>query len=163
MHVAAWRSAYAGILPEAVLTQMSEHRQASYYLADIRAGRGVYVAEAEGGPVVGFSTVGRSRTQGIADGEVETLYILDDWREQGLGRRLLQASAAHLAGGGCRSLFLWVLTDNPSRWFYQRLGGRAGMAGRTWVGGQEVAQTAYVWDPIGLLLTEQPRSAPPPR
>ena len=60
----------------------------------------------------------------LAEGEVETLYVLDDWRERGVGRRLMRAAAAHLVDIGCQSAFLWVLRDNPSRWFYQRLGGR---------------------------------------
>ena len=62
-------------------------------------------------------------------GEVETLYLLDDYRDRGVGRRLMRAMAAHLAAVGCRSVVLWVLRDNPTRWFYQRLGGRAGGAG----------------------------------
>ena len=62
-----------------------------------------------------------SRRQTLAEGEVETLYVLDDWRERGVGRRLMRAAAGHLVDIGCRSAFLWVLRDNPSRWFYQRL------------------------------------------
>ena len=154
VHVSAWRSAYAGILPDRVLTRLSQEPQAVQYDADIRAGRGVYVAVAESGAVVGFATAGRARAQGIAEGEVETLYVLDDWREQGAGRRLLQAGASHLAVSGCRSLFLWVLTENPSRWFYERMGGRAGMAGHTTVGGVLVPQTAYVWADIERLLVQ---------
>ena len=61
----------------------------------------------------------------LAESEIETLYVLDDWRDRGLGRRLMRAAAAHLAGLGCESTFLWVLRDNPSRWFYERLGGRS--------------------------------------
>ncbi len=151
VHVAAWRSAYAGILPETYLARLSMPRQAGQYDADIRAGRGVYVAVTDG-RVVGFVTVGRARVRGIADGEVETLYVLDDWRDHGLGRRLMEAGAAHLAAAGCQSLFLWVLRDNPSRWFYERLGGRASVQGTTQVGGATIAQVAYVWDRVTSLV-----------
>lgn len=154
VHVAAWRSAYAGLLPSAYLAGLSTLRHAARHHADIVAGRGVLVAEAEG-RVVGFCTVGRSRTKGLAEGEVETLYVQDDWREHGLGRALLQAGARLLAAKGCGSLFLWVLTDNPSRWFYERMGGRPVLGAQTQVAGQSVAQTAYVWDPIARL-TEGP-------
>ena len=54
---------------------------------------------------------------------------------------------------GCRSVFLWVLRDNPSRWFYQRLGGRPVLDAGTRVAGRDLVQTAYVWDPIESLLT----------
>ena len=150
VHVAAWRSAYAGILPDEYLAGMSAARQAAYYDADIRSGGGVFVATS--GAVVGFATAGRARRAGIAEGEVQTLYVLDDYREQGIGRALLQASAAHLKAQGCRDAFLWVLSGNGSRWFYQRMGGRPGMQAHTSVGGVRVPQTAYVWDPIEALL-----------
>lgn len=150
VHVGAWRSAYAGILPDGYLTQLSAPRQAAYYHAGMLCGRAAFVAEA-GGRVVGFATAGMRRA-GLADGEIETLYVLDDWREQGIGRQLMQGVARRLARAGCRTAFLWVLRDNPSRWFYQRLGGRRAADGETVVAGVAIPKTAYVWDPIELLL-----------
>lgn len=150
VHVAAWRSAYAGLLPAEYLARMSSVRHAAQAHAAISGGHGVLVAE-EGREVVGFCTVGRPRTPGLADGEVETLYVADDHREQGHGRALLQAGAAWLARQGCGSVFLWVLAGNPSRFFYERLGGKPVRYGTTQVARQRLDQTAYVWDPIVRL------------
>ena len=158
VHVAAWRSAYPGILPDHYLAGLSATRQAAYYDRSIGGGGVLVAARASSDAagqvprVVGFATVGRSRSPALAEGEIETLYVLDDWRERGLGRRLLGAAATRLAALGCGSAFLWVLRDNPSRWFYERLGGRAVMAADVGVAGVAVAQVAYAWDPIGLLL-----------
>jgi GNAT superfamily N-acetyltransferase len=161
VHVSAWRSAYAGILPEAYLAGLSMPRQAAHYQAAIQAGTGVHVATVSGldlGPagghprIVGFVTGGPAhRPHSFAEGEIETLYVLDDWRERGLGRRLMRASAAWLAASGCGSAFLWVLRDNPSRWFYERLGGKAVAQQTIRVAGRDVVQTAYVWAPIEKL------------
>lgn len=151
VHVAAWRSAYAGILPTAYLAKLSLVRHAAQFHAAIAAGPGVLVAELDH-RIVGFCTTGPARTRGVADAEVETLYVLDDHRDQGLGRSLLRAAASHLAQAGSRSLFLWVLDQNPNRWFYERLGGRAALRSTTRVAGTTLGQTAYVWDPIGLLI-----------
>ena len=173
VHVAAWRSAYPGILPDAYLARLSVPRQAVYYELAIRSGTGVFVASAAGAEVppgsgarvVGFTTAGRSRVGGeiagrrLAEGEIETLYVLDDFRERGVGRRLLRAAAGHLAEAGCRSAFLWVLRENPSRWFYARLGGQPAAEAVTQVGGQPVAQTAFVWDPIEKLLAASPQKS----
>lgn len=162
VHVAAWRSAYPGILPDDYLARLSMPRQAAYYAHAIAGAGLVYVATARDGDaarerVVGFATAGRGRwVDGLGrrpgEGEVETLYVLDDWRERGLGRALLRAAATGLAERGCRSVFLWVLRENPSRWFYERLGGRAVAVAPVRVGGRMLVQTAIAWDPIERLL-----------
>lgn len=172
VHVAAWRSAYPGILPDGFLARMSVPRQAAHYDGAIRSSVGVHVATASGldlgptgGPsrIIGFVTGGPAqevRWQApLGDGEIETLYVLDDWRERGLGRRLMRAAAAHLAGAGCASAFVWVLRSNPSRWFYERLGGRPAAESTIQVGGVPVVQVAYVWSPIEKLV--QATSAAP--
>ena len=54
---------------------------------------------------------------------------------------------------------VWVLRDNPSRWFYQRLGGRSVAEQTIQIAGQAVAQTAFVWDPIEQLLAASPQAS----
>ena len=179
VHVAAWRSAYPGILPDTYLANLSVSRQAADDDAAIRSATGVFVAAASGVDVpaapgartgsgsltriIGFGTAGRARPSGeiggrrLGEGEIETLYVLDDWREHGIGRRLMRASAAHLAESGCRSVFLWVLRDNPSRWFYQHLGGKPAAEAAIQFAGRQVIQTAFVWDPIERLLAASPQ------
>ena len=169
VHVAAWRSAYPGILPDDFLARLSVPRQAAHYDAAIRSvSTGVFVASASGSDVpqgsgsrvVGFVTAGRSRggefTRRLAEGEVETLYVLDDWRDRGVGRKLMRAAGAHLAEIGCKSCFLWVLRDNPSRWFYQRLGGKPVAESLIQFAGAKLPQIAFVWDPIEKLLAASP-------
>jgi len=162
VHVSAWRNAYAGILPNEYLSGLSMPRQAAQYDAAIRTDGGVYVAIAAAPGarpgVVGFATVGPPRSRGLAEGEIQTLYVLDDWRDHGIGRRLLAAGAGHLAAAGCRSAYLWVLRDNPNRWFYERLGGRQAAASTTRVAGVSIPQVAFVWDPIERLVAEADRS-----
>jgi ribosomal protein S18 acetylase RimI-like enzyme len=163
VHVAAWRSAYPGLLPDAYLSRLSAVRQARYYEAAIGAGASVIVAAPRdanatpGAPrLVGFTTAGPARKGGLGDGEIETLYVLDDWRDQGIGRGLMRAAAKDLAAHGCRSAYLWVLRDNPSRFFYQHLGGQQTAHGETCVAGVTLPQTAYCWDPIDRLLAASP-------
>ncbi len=166
IHAAVWRSSYAGILPDAYLSALSPARLAGFYqraILDRREGHAVFVAVAggadapdrglAGSTVIGFASGGRARRPGIAEGEVETLYLLEDWRERGAGRRLMRAMGAHLRAVGCRSAMLWVLRDNPTRWFYSHLGGREAAQETIRVGGMPVGQTAFVWDPIESLLS----------
>jgi ribosomal protein S18 acetylase RimI-like enzyme len=171
VHVAVWRTTYPAILPHDYLNRLSMTRHATYYAETIRAGgTAVYVAIASGSDVrpgvrpnvVGFATASRNRHRGpnrLADGEIETLYVLEDYRERGIGRALIRAAAGALAEAGCRSACVWVLRENPNRWFYNRLGGRPVAESVTRVGGQAVPQTAFLWDPIGLLLQASPQES----
>lgn len=158
VHVAAWRSAYPGILPDTYLASLSPTRLALQYRSAIASGSTVMVATARGQEprVVGFTTAGPPRTPGLGDAEIETLYVLDDWRDQGLGRRMMRAAATELVARGCGSVFVWVLRDNPSRWFYRHLGGRPAAEGSTRVAGVALQQVAYCWSPIESLLTAEP-------
>lgn len=172
VHVAAWRSAYAGLLPNAYLAGLSARRQAAGYVMAIQdedsqvfvaCASGMDVPKGSAPQVVGFVTAGPARWPYGGGGcpaqaEVATLYVLDDWRDRGVGRRLLRASAAALAQAGHRSVFLWVLRDNPSRWFYERLGGRYVAESNVTVAGQRLRQTAFVWDPIERLLEQTARA-----
>jgi hypothetical protein len=118
-----------------------------------------------GARIIGFGTAGRARPSSdiggrrLGEGEIETLYVLDDFRERGVGRRLMRVSAAYLAEAGCHSVFLWVLRDNPSRWFYQRLGGKPAAEAAIQFAGRQVIQTAFVWDPIERLLAASPQES----
>ena len=51
-----------------------------------------------------------------------------------------------------------MLRDNPSRWFYQRLGGRQAAESDTRVAGVAIPQVAFVWDPIDPLLAGAPQA-----
>ena len=167
VHVAAWRSAYAGLLDEAYLAHLSEERLTAFYhsaILDRRDGHAVFVATAGGqdrpddatgaeASIIGFGSGGKARRKGLAQGEVETLYVLDDFRERAVGRRLMRAMAAHLRAIGCDSVLVWVLSGNPANWFYRHLGGKPVMTEDIRVAGRPVAQSAYVWDPIDILMS----------
>lgn len=167
VHVAAWRSAYAGLLDEAYLAHLSEDKLTAFYqraILDRRDGHAVFVATAGGqdrpddatgaeASIIGFGSGGKARRKGLAEGEVETLYVLDDFRERAVGRRLMRAMAAHLRAIGCGSALVWVLSGNPANWFYRHLGGKPVMTEEIRVAGRPVAQSAYVWDPIDILMS----------
>jgi len=167
IHRTTWQDSYPGILPDAYLSGLDQRRIGAGYLRSMLArggGEAVFVACIPDGTPVGFASAGRARRIGIAEGEIETLYILPDWQDQGIGRRLMRAAAAHLSVIGCRSAMLWVLSANGAAWFYRRLGGRPVGREKISVGGRPVEQTAVRWDPITLLLdaTAADRGGPCP-
>ena len=149
VHVASWQSTYAGMLPEPYLAGMSLRASETRWrmsLPDRAPGSGTLVAVDETGDVVGFCTFGTQR-RGIDgfSGEVYALYLLDDAKGQGTGRLLMAASAERMLEGGVRSALVWCLSTNPTRWFYERLGGVriADRPGR--FAGTLILEVAYGW------------------
>jgi GNAT superfamily N-acetyltransferase len=156
VYVDTWRSAYPGILPDRVMIGLSVDRQASDWRRQIERAaprEGVLVAEA-GKAVIGFSSFGPAAA-GPHAGEIHTLYVLPDWQEQGVGRALLVRAFEALAETGFGSAHIWVLADNPSRFFYEAMGGRQSGQRDEQLWGALLREYAYGWPDLAAWLTER--------
>jgi hypothetical protein len=56
-----------------------------------------------------------------------------------------------------RSCLIWVVSANPSRFFYERLGGKPALQRKTAVSGGAVDTLGYGWSDLPALLQSQPR------
>jgi [ribosomal protein S18]-alanine N-acetyltransferase len=82
-----------------------------------------WVAETEGGRLVGFLILDRVRRSGRPAGHIVTIDVAPEIRRQGVGQLLLQAVEAELRGEGVSLLLLEVAEDNAdARAFYHRFG-----------------------------------------
>ncbi|OYY89277.1 MAG: hypothetical protein B7Y45_12995 [Sphingomonas sp. 28-66-16] len=158
IHVAAWREAYAGLLPASRLAALDARERAAMWQGAIASGtaRGVYVAE-DRGVMIGFGACGHQRTPSLIglgfSGEVTALYVLRAGQRRGAGRLLMRAMARRLIAEGERSLGLWVLRDNlPARRFYERLEGVVIASRGDWAATGEEAETAYGWRDLTRLM-----------
>ena len=50
---------------------------------------------------------------------------------------------------------IWVLSDNPARFFYQRLGGKEVRRKTLPVGGAQVGATGFGWRELNVLVTSK--------
>jgi ribosomal protein S18 acetylase RimI-like enzyme len=127
VHVEGWRSAYRGILPDAVLDGLSvELRQQMWgeRLDDPDDGSYFYVAEDDDGQVVGIIYgVSENAEDPAYPGYIYALYIIPSHHRRGIGRLLLAAAADHLFREGITALCLGVFKGNVAYDFYLRLGG----------------------------------------
>ena len=146
LDVETWRTTYAGMLSTSYLLGLSERRRELGWRGVIlREPRDVRVAVEAEGAIVGFGSCGPNRGDRFFSGEVFTLYVAPDWQNQGIGRRLLVALFRRLVASGRRSAIVWVLRDNPSRFFYERLGAQQASHKALPVGGAAVEAIAYGW------------------
>lgn len=143
VHVRTWQAAYRNAFPAEVLDNLSvDEREA---LARRLLGSGeeaLWVAEADD-RIVGFVSVGPSRTEEGA-GELYAIYVLPEAWGSGAARELMAAAKDWFAQEGYAIAMLWVLADNPrARRFYEREGWRAEGTRIDTVAGTQVEEALY--------------------
>lgn len=147
VHVATWRSAYRGLLPDDFLASLSQAHYEERWRRNLSDGAArIYVAEDVDG-VVGFASGGPERAgeDGYA-GELYAIYILENAQGRGHGRRLVQAVVGGLRELGIRNMIVWVLRDNSAaRGFYERLGGVYVRAQPITIGSAVLQEVSYGW------------------
>ncbi|MDX1711430.1 MAG: GNAT family N-acetyltransferase [Rhodovibrionaceae bacterium] len=160
IHVETWRASYAGILPERYLVGMSESGQAFQWRKVLRrGGEHVLVAEAKDGDprypgarsVIGFGSAGATRSPDLPfSGEIFTLYVALDWQGRGVGRRLLGDLLARLFAARHEGALVWVLANNPSRFFYEKMGAQRAAERRESFAGELLAEIGYGWPDLEI-------------
>jgi ribosomal protein S18 acetylase RimI-like enzyme len=159
LDVETWRATYAGILATSFLVGLSAARRELGWATVIeREPHDVRVAVASDGSILGFGSCGRCRPGASYAGEVFTLYVAPDWQNQGIGRALLLALFARLVAQSCGSAIIWVLRDNPGRFFYQRLGGSEVQHKLFTVGGTRIGAVGYAWRDLPSFLETMERA-----
>jgi ribosomal protein S18 acetylase RimI-like enzyme len=147
VHVATWRSAYRGVLPDEFLGSLTEAHYADRWRRVIGDGSSsVHVVEQVEG-IVGFASGGRERAgeNGFA-GELYAIYVLDSAQRQGHGRGLVRAVAGALRDMKLKDMIVWVLRDNrPARRFYERLGGVYVRSQPITIGTATLEEVSYGW------------------
>ena len=147
VHVATWRTAYRGLLPDEFLESLTEANYEERWRRTMHDGTSrVYVAEQDA-RVVGFASGGRERAGEVGyDGELYALYVLETAQRRGHGRRLVRAVVNGLREMGLVDMIVWVLRDNPTaRKFYERLGGIYIRSQPIMIGSASLQEVSYGW------------------
>ncbi|MEX2455393.1 MAG: GNAT family N-acetyltransferase [Rhodospirillaceae bacterium] len=158
IHVESWQATYAGILPDEILlgldSRQHEARWWRHVLGRFRRNHEVYVAVQGEGEIVGFASGGPSRERDLPyGGELYTLYLQDDYHGRGIGRDLFESAIAGICETRGPSVIVWCLSANPSRFFYEHMGGALVARRPSRVGAARVEEVGYGWSeapaPVG--------------
>jgi len=160
MHITSWREAYAGILPEKMLSSLSAEARAAAWakiLQEPPSERStvVYLAERDGA-ICGFGSCCAQRTENLKDlgydGEVSAIYVLRESQKQGIGTRLFSKMSLDLSRRGFNAAALWVLRDNSrARRFYERYSGQVIAQREDVRDGAVLNELAYGWPDLKEL------------
>lgn len=155
VHIASWKTTYAGIFPDAVLTALSVEKRTAFWrglLAAPALGSVTLVACDPTGSVIGFIDGGEEKTGQLGrDGELYAVYLLRAAQRQGVGTLLVRHFVREMRVKGFASMVVWVLDLNPSKNFYEALGGTVISQKSIERGGRSYLEVAFGWDELRAL------------
>jgi len=124
VQVDSYLSAYRDLLPGEYLANFTYAEQEKDWMGwQTEHPQDILLVAEEGGVVIGYA-LSREVPEESGWGEVAALHVSPLLKRKGAGKALFVASARRLQEGGCRSLLIWTLEGNPSRGFYEHLGGK---------------------------------------
>jgi ribosomal protein S18 acetylase RimI-like enzyme len=146
VHRAAWRYAYAGIIPGLTLERMIARRGPAWWSRMHGRGFRALVVDCDG-TLAGYATLGRSRgAGGWTSGEIYELYLRPEYQGCGLGRRLFAEARRKLEAHGLDRLTVWALSDNEIACrFYRAMGGIEAAQAEDRFCGVPLAKTGFAW------------------
>ena len=145
VNVESWRSTYKGIVPDQYLNGMSlEKRERQWRLIIENPDSIVLVAELEGGRIIGYISGGRERSgKSPFEGELYAIYLLKDCQRKGIREMRNQ----HIT-----NMLVWVIEENPSKCFYELIGGKPFFKEKLIISGKELQEVGYGWPSLDLVL-----------
>jgi ribosomal protein S18 acetylase RimI-like enzyme len=159
VHIESWHETYSELIPTEVLEAMTDYERRLQMWTRVlsQENHSCFVALDESEKVAGFVNGGRPNGDAPEgyDAELYTIYLLRCQHGKGLGAKLMAALAKDLQEKGFKALYLWVFPNNPSRFFYERLGGLALLDKTFEMAGETLSERAYGWPDIRSLLLKE--------
>ncbi|ALC90550.1 GNAT family acetyltransferase [Bacillus sp. FJAT-18017] len=153
VHVNCWRTTYKNIVPDEYLDSLSYEKRTELWKNNIsRSDNYVYVAETKEGQIIGFADGGKRVSNEVEhSGDVTSIYILEHYQGRGIGRSLLDPLFRTFVKLGYQTVFVEVLEDNKSKFFYEKLGASLYTTTTIEIHGKLLQLLTYQWtnfDPI---------------
>jgi ribosomal protein S18 acetylase RimI-like enzyme len=152
VHVTSWQETYCGIISQPYLDSLDVASRTENWKSWLdQSASYVYVTELDG-HLCGFIGGGASREPiEDFDAEIYAIYLLNAAKGKGIGRLLIRRLAETLRANAFTKAMLWVLADNPSRGFYQHLGGKEVAQKQINIADADLQEIAYGWHDLRTL------------
>jgi GNAT superfamily N-acetyltransferase len=156
VHTNSWREAYIGLIPQDYLNDRPLHFKNRYELwkrLTIDETQTTFVAQSKDHGVVGFVSGATARDKDLSNyTEVYCLYLLKKYHGKKIGLHLLKSFFEEQLKRGFKKNYLWVLANNPTISFYEKVGGKfSGKTKSDEIAGSKVTELCYVWENIDAL------------
>ena len=127
IHVRTWQYAYYNLLDNNFLNNLSVKNKTEIWarrLVDTESGFIIFAAKIKD-KIVGYIFGGLSqyKSERRYDCEVYAYYILPEYQNIGVGKKLFKTFTKEAIARGYRNICLWCLAGNKTEEFYKHIGG----------------------------------------
>ena len=158
VNVDTWRIAYAGLIDENTLQNLSYSEKANRWrdtLESLDDRTVIYIAEV-GDNLVGFVLAGQEQQDPSIKssqyrGELRAIYVSERFQRRGIGTRLVLKVIDYLIKNDVNSMCVWTLKGNPYSDFYVKLGAKLIDSKPHFIDQKEYTLISYGWKDIKSL------------
>ncbi|WP_397538838.1 GNAT family N-acetyltransferase [Rummeliibacillus pycnus] len=154
VHVDSWKTTYKGIIPDNFLKGLSyEDRTELWKQNIIREDNYVIIAENEQGKIIGFADAWKRETNNEENTcDLTSIYLLEEYQGTGIGKALMRELFIHFKKMGYSKIFVDVLEDNKTKYFYEYYGAKFVKNVQIKIGGKVLNESIYEWHSVDKVL-----------
>lgn len=155
VHVDSWRTTYKHILPKDFLQKLSYDQRTNSWNQNLsEEDNTIFVAENSDGEIIGFGTCGKRETNHVNhSGDLTSIYLLEEYQGKGIGKQLMEQLFTHFNKLGFNRVFVEVLEDNKTRFFYEYYGAELLKTEKIKIAGFVLNLLIYEWKDIKNVLS----------
>lgn len=147
VHVLSWKESYQNILSQKILDQVTVKKRQKMWdkiLSNKNKEEVCFVALSKNKNIIGFIHGGKARKPLDAkDIEIYSLYLLKKFQNKGIGSILFKKFKAQFPN---KKIHLWVLRNNPTTLFYEKMGGVPTNTRKMTLFGEQIEEIAYLFN-----------------
>lgn len=144
IHVQSWKETYTGILNQAVLDALSVPKRLMLWQQIIPDPDHQLFVYEKNGRILGFLDGYLNPNSHIA--EIRAFYLLKNIQGEGIGRAMFEQFHQLIHPQQHQILRLEVINKNPSRYFYEKMGGQAVEEKDASDLGEGITEVFYQWN-----------------
>ncbi|KGP74635.1 GNAT family N-acetyltransferase [Pontibacillus yanchengensis] len=147
VHVDSWRTTYKHIIPHEYLMNLSYEQRTGLWKKNISKDNNfVFVAENDNGEIIGFADCGKRENNSA--GDLTSIYILEEYQGMGIGGKLMKQLFQQFKALHCTKVFVEVLDDNKTRFFYEYYGAKLFKKEKIKIAGAALSLLIYQWNSL---------------
>lgn len=155
IYIECWQNDYAGIVPEHVLQKFDPEEEAAEcreWLATEPSSK-IFAAFADG-QMVGYIAFSRNTEEPLEyEMEVNGFFVRNEYRNYGIGLRLLHQTGKYLQEKGFSSVVFYNFKESKSNQYYRSLNGQVVKQVTQQCGGKSLEVEVFGWKFDDLLTT----------